>query len=312
MRRRHRILVGLPLCRLKAPRRVLDLRPVNAPLILAVQAVALRQPPFERPRLRLEWLPDRAVCRPQRRSRRAAMHPLAPVAHRFAILQALDRHLRVEVRQKERLARRPYRQHIARVQAEEPHARLVVGGNVGPHVQFGKGRNPRHCGGEARSDVTHPERHDPHPRLSVDHVQRQPRWDARSQHIRIDGPVREDQLVPRLSHCPGAVGQRVGAVLYRGKGIRHVDTPHELGGPIRRPIMECIEERSVFPRCPSVLLRHKIPRRRVLLPYPCFDDLADRFHREVALLVAVVKMRRNPDSGVRSVVDHDIPRQQFA
>src|SRR5215472_4999249 len=53
-------------------------------------------------------------------------------------------------------------------------------------------------------------------------------------------------------------------------------------------------------------------RRGVLFPGPGFQDFFHLREREAAFVLAIVKMRRQPDPGFRAVIHQDFPREQFA
>ena len=50
-----------------------------------------------------------------------------------------DINVRPVIRQMKKLPRGPYRDAVRRMEVKKPDARLVLAGNVGPYVQFGKG-----------------------------------------------------------------------------------------------------------------------------------------------------------------------------
>src|SRR5215467_2820842 len=53
-------------------------------------------------------------------------------------------------------------------------------------------------------------------------------------------------------------------------------------------------------------------RRGVFFPGPGFEDFFHLGEREVAFLLAIVKMRREPHTGFGAVVHKDVAREQFA
>src|SRR6267142_2626843 len=53
-------------------------------------------------------------------------------------------------------------------------------------------------------------------------------------------------------------------------------------------------------------------RHCMFFPSACAQDLFDLREREVALFLAIVKMRRNAHAGLRPVVDEDLSRKEFA
>ena len=53
-------------------------------------------------------------------------------------------------------------------------------------------------------------------------------------------------------------------------------------------------------------------RGRVFFPSPRLKNLSDLLDRQVALLFPIVKMRRKPNASFGTVIDENLPRQQFA
>ena len=96
----------------------------------------------------------------------------------------------------------------ARVEAEEPDARLVVGRDVRAHVELRECRDPRQRHRSAQAQAGDDERRDADPRAAVELLDLEALRHEAGDALGADAPVREEELVPGLAHHPRFVGQR--------------------------------------------------------------------------------------------------------
>src|SRR3954453_7414103 len=205
---RDRREIDLGLGRLDRPELVVDLGACEASSVGRVQAVALRQEPLERARLRVEHGAVRAVA--AAKPAPSLFDPRALVRDPLAVTRR--RHARVEVRELVRASRGLHGKPARRIEAEEPDPGLVVERDVRPHVQLEERAHAGQRHEPAPAEPGELEGRDPDPGAAVVDVHLELRGDTRPDGVRRDAPVREEQVLPRLAHRPAARGHGPGPV----------------------------------------------------------------------------------------------------
>ena len=207
-RRQHAVRVKLCLSGVQRPGIVVDFSAHNATAPHDVQAVALGEPVLERPRLRKELSPDRAVLHVQPGGGCSSMDPLALVMNvliaRSRILR-VGRHPRVEIRQSEPETRHTDRHAAPCIETEEVHTRAASRSHVRADIELKKAIRARERRQAAQTDAVHSERNKAHVRSSFKQVQVQLWRKQFAQRARGQCPVCEEQIIPSLLHhvrCP--------------------------------------------------------------------------------------------------------------
>ena len=104
------------------------------------------------------------------------------------------------------------RDGVVHVEAEEEDARAAPVGHVGAHVELGEARRAHHGRAPSEAHRLHAEGNHPNERPAFEEVglercRYQPAGD-----VRVEGPVREEELVPALADDPAAGRERPGPV----------------------------------------------------------------------------------------------------
>src|SRR5918994_2051009 len=263
----HRVLADLRLRGLQRPRWVVDPGAMHVVLVQRVKAVALRQEVLERPR---DGRRDRSVGAIRRTERRAAT---AAAVHDL-VAAPLGPHARTKVREVVRPLRRLDRERALGVEAEEPDAGLVVDRRVRTDVeleearQHGDGRQP------ANAEARDAKRRDPDPRRAVERVDGDRLGNDRAEHLFVDPPVREVQMVPRLCLHPRLVGDGPGAVrgVLEDAGLTHRRLEEvreaQYQRPRRKPPKSSPSRIRMMPRIVLYVISTTIPMMTRIAPMP--------------------------------------------
>src|SRR5262249_36936058 len=91
--------------------------------------------------------------------------------------------------------------------------------DVGPKIRLRKCPASRQRRQPANMDIAHPERNDAHPRAAVEEIEVQLGWDKRPHLLRLQCPMREQQIMPALKHDPGTLRQWPGTMCGSGKNV---------------------------------------------------------------------------------------------
>jgi hypothetical protein len=105
-------------------------------------------------------------------------------------------------------------QGIARIQAEEPHARLSFKSDIGADIELGESREPGKRRRAAQPNPSHAKWNNRKPSLSLERVDLQALGYVGSELRGFDWPVRKEQVVPALPHHPRPGRQRPGPVRH--------------------------------------------------------------------------------------------------
>src|SRR5262249_55951936 len=124
----------------------------------------------------------------------------AAIGNPFAL--RLATHARTKIRQMKDHPRRSDSNGVRSVQTKKPHTGLAAASDIGPNVQFRKLGKPRQCRRPASADAGHTERHNAEPCAAVECVNTEAPGNERAQSFLGNRPVREEQIVPNLSHNP--------------------------------------------------------------------------------------------------------------
>lgn len=113
-------------------------------------------------------------------------------------------HTSVKIRKMVCKARRPGRNSTARIQTEKIHSRLTAVIYISANVQLRECGKAWESGHEPGTYAAHAEGCDGNPAFSVESVEGEDGWNQRAHDIWIDGPMREEKIVPSLLHDPWA------------------------------------------------------------------------------------------------------------
>lgn len=112
-------------------------------------------------------------------------------------------HAGMEVREVISLARHPGCGSAAGVEAEKIDTGLSAVCHIGADVEFRERGEAGQLREPAGTNAAHVEGRDCDPALLVEGMEFECGWDERAHDLRIDGPVREEKIVPGLLHDPG-------------------------------------------------------------------------------------------------------------
>src|SRR5437870_12183503 len=108
----------------------------------------------------------------------------------------------MEIRKLIETPRCPHCRTMCRVQAEEVDTRFIADSDIGANIQFRKSRKSGKRRQAVRMDVTHVKRRDAHPAAALESIEGQVARNKPPQGASINGPVREEQIMPCLRHHP--------------------------------------------------------------------------------------------------------------
>src|SRR5215217_4104787 len=208
---RHREPLDLDLRRLERPQTVVDLAATNdAFLVGAVQTITLGKKVLDGAMVALKRLSHGPITGHELRRSGTPVRADAPVVD--FVVYCVAGHVGVEVGQAEGGTGEPDGQAAVGVQGEEPDAGPVLCRDVGAEVDFGEVRESGNGGQKMGPHAGHVEGHDTQPGAPVEGVDAQRGRHERPEHLRIDGPMHEEQVPPRHPHRPRAGRNRVGPV----------------------------------------------------------------------------------------------------
>src|SRR6185312_986899 len=103
--------------------------------------------------------------------------------------------------------RRPNRQRVRRVQAQEPDPRLILMLDVQADVQLREGRDPGQVRQRTSHDASHSEWDQPNPRGAFELLHSERGRDEPLENLRFHGPVSEQKVQPTLPPRPWSARQ---------------------------------------------------------------------------------------------------------
>jgi len=167
---------------------------------LGIEGISLREPVLEGARSRCIDRRCRHVTRGKLRG--SIVSPRCVGEFRAGFARTLDGDRRMLVRQVEELTRDPDDDRIRCVETQEPDAGFAVVLDIEPEVEFRKGRNPREVWKGSSHHPGHSKRNDTDPRRPLELLNFERRRNEMSEGARGYGPMRKEQISPRLSPCP--------------------------------------------------------------------------------------------------------------
>ena len=194
---------------LQGPGQVVDFTAIEFVLMRGIEAIAFGEPIFERAGLALIDFAGGGIAADEFGRRRAAMGALAGIVDECAAI--VEVHGRVEIGQAKDIARNGDGDGVGCFQAEKVDTGLAdrgVGplwcgrGDIGAHVEFGKGGEPRDIAHPARCDARHAKGHDRNPRQTIIGIDLELRRNVGAHHLDRDGPMGKEEIVPGLAHDP--------------------------------------------------------------------------------------------------------------
>jgi hypothetical protein len=203
----HRVEGEFRPCNLQLPRVMMNVAAVDPPArVRGIQAISFGQKMLSGSPRCLENFSGRPVLSLQDTGGRISMRSFAGILN--PSVRILTLHPRTEIGQMKPPAGNRHGSGISRIKAEEPNTGLALRHHVRPHIQFWKSREPRQGRRPTEAHTGHPKRYNRDPRLPLEGIDLQRRGNVRAQQRRIHTPMREQQVVPRLSHSPRPLWQR--------------------------------------------------------------------------------------------------------
>ncbi len=182
---------------------MMDLSPINLPAMRCIEAVALREPAFNRPFF--------AQARFGRSPVLSTKLPSATKTTRFVMNIPANfprRHCRMKIGQVVERTRRPDRRKIACIEAEKIHSRLAAVGYISAYVQLRKTGEAGQRRKSASANAAHMKWDHSRPALPIESIERKLCRNERPHRSLRHRPVRKEQIVPSLRHHPRPGRQR--------------------------------------------------------------------------------------------------------